>query len=214
MQYVLTQNKQILLGPIFWRHRQIQSELDDQEVEFLIPPVEPNAYIEIDNEFEIFPVIGLEIPSHDPIYQQLAGPFWVFTDVAAGSYAVVDKQLNVIKNELTALAASERYKKEVAGTTMTIQESEVSVATDRESRNVFTQKLVTMSDTDTVQWKFHEGWLTLSKTELTTVLNAVNSYVQTQFDWENSIVGQIAAASTAEELKEIVIIEEPINGIE
>jgi hypothetical protein len=89
---------------------------------------------------------------------------------------------------------------------LTIQDTEVSVATDRDSRNIYTQKLVTMGD-DVVQWKFSEVWLSLNKQELTQMLVDVNSHVQQQFDWESNIINQIDLAETVEQLKEIVIVE-------
>jgi hypothetical protein len=207
MNYVLVQNKQtILLGPIFWRHRFIQSELDDLEIEYVVSPVEPNEYVKINDELEIYPVTGLEVPEHHSDYQQLAGPFWTFTDVAHGIYNVVDRPFDAIKNTLKAQVSAERYRKEIAGIKLTIQDTEVSVATDRDSRNIYTQKLVTMGD-DVVQWKFSEAWLSLNKQELTQMLVDVNSHVQQQFDWESNIINQIDLAETVEQLKEIVIVE-------
>lgn len=210
MQYVLVQDKQtILLGPIFWRHRFIQSELDDLEVEYQVSPVEPNEYIKINDSLEIYPVTGLEIPSYDTVFEQLAGPFWTFADgVANGTYTIAPKELDAIKNQLKALTASERYKKETKGIKLTIQNTEVSVGTDRDSRNIYTQKVVSMSDADTAQWKFPETWLVLTKTELSGLLASVNNYVQLQYDWEESIVIQIDAATTVEQLKQIVIVTE------
>ena len=45
--YLLVENRQIVhLGPIPWRHRFIQSELDDLEVDFVVPQSE-QGYIKI-----------------------------------------------------------------------------------------------------------------------------------------------------------------------
>jgi hypothetical protein len=176
------------------------------EIEYVVSPVEPNEYVKINDALEIYPVTGLEVPVHHSDYQQLAGPFWTFTDVAHGTYNVVDRPFDVIKNTLKAQVSSERYRKEIAGIKLTIQDTEVSVATDRDSRNIYTQKLVTMGD-DVVQWKFSEAWLTLNKQELTQMLVDVNSHVQQQFDWESNIINQIDLAETVEQLKEIVIVE-------
>lgn len=214
MQYLLVENKEIIhLGPIFWRHRFIQSELEDHDVNYIVSPTEPNAYVKINDEFEIYPV-ELETPEYDSIYQQLAGPNWTFdNNIASGTYTVVDRELDIVKNDLKTLTASERYKKEVAGIKVTVQNIEVSVATDRESRSVYTQKLVSMSDTDTAQWKFPEAWLTLTKQELNTVLNSINTHVQTQYDWEVDVVRQIDSAVDADALKNIIIVEKQDNGL-
>lgn len=208
MQYLLVENKQIVhLGPTFWRHRFIQSELEDHDIDYIVSPAEPNEYVKISDTFEIYPIESITQPAHDSTYQQLAGPFWSFdNNVAVGTYSVVDRDLNSIKNDLKSQAAVERYKKEIAGIKMTIQGTEVSVATDRESRNIYAQKILGMNG-DSVQWKFNESWLTLSKEELGSLLNAVDLHVQTQYDWESRIVTQIESANSAEELKAIVIVE-------
>lgn len=213
MQYLLVENKQIIhLGPIFWRHRFIQSELEDLNVDYIVSPAEPNAYVKINDSFEIYPAT-VETPPHDGMYQQLAGPNWVFeSDVATGTYTIVDRDLNSVKADLKTLAASERYKKEVAGIKLTIQGTEVSVATNRDSKNNYAQQVLAMSDADTVQWKFAEAWLTLSKAEMASLLADVNTHVQTQFDWERNIADQIDSATDADTLKNITIVETPNNG--
>lgn len=209
MQYLLVENKQtVLLGPIFWRHRFIQSELDDLDIDYTVPPVEPNSYVKISDELEIYPIADLAIPHHDAIFEQLAGPFWNFDNqVATGHYTVLPRDLEAIKNDLRSLAAAERYRKEVAGVQVTVQNTAVTVDTSRDGRNIFVQKYTLMTDADSVQWKFPETWLTLTRSELGAVVAAGAAHVQSQFDWEGAIVDQIAAASTVDELKTIVIVE-------
>ena len=83
-------------------------------------------------------------------------------------------------------AAAYRYELEEEGTTATVQSTEVSLSTKRGEREVFAQRHGLMGDSDTVAWKFSEGWLTLSKADVATLANAINTHVQTQFDWEES----------------------------
>lgn len=218
MQYLLVENKQIVhLGPVFWNYRFIRSELEDLGIDYMLSPEEPSGHFVVnetpDTVFEIYPV-NLKQPSYDSTYQQLLGPIWTFSDnIANGTYNVIDRDIVAIKNDLKSVAANERYKKEVSGIKLTIQDTEVSIATDRESRNVYTQKLVSMSESDTIQWKFPEVWLTLTRQELVSVLNSINTYVQTQYDWEVNIVEQINSAQDIETLKNIVIVEKQDNGL-
>lgn len=211
MNYLLVENKQtILLGPTHWRHRFIQSELDDLEIDFKVSPTDPNEYVKISETLEIFPIVELTTPSYDTTYEALAGPFWSFeNNEASGYYDVVSIPLEHSKAILKSLAASERYKKECAGTKITIQEVEVSVSTDRDSKKNFESALVAGSES--VQWKFPETWLTLSLEDLKNIVSTVNAYVQEQFNWEKGIVDQIDSAQNVEELKAIVIIEEKAN---
>ena len=209
MQYLLVENKQtILLGPIFWRHRFIQSELDDLDIDYTVPPVEPNAYLKITDNLEVYPIADLLTPQYDSTFEQLAGPFWNFdNNVATGHYTVLPRDLEAIKNDLRSLAAAERYRKEVAGVQVTVQNTAVTVDTSRDGRNIFIQKYTLMTDADSVQWKFPETWLTLTRSELGAVVAAGAAHVQSQFDWESTIVAQIAAANNVDDLRSIVIVE-------
>ena len=206
MQYILTENKQVVLGPMNWKQRFIQSELDDLEVEYTVAPIE-QGYIKIDDQYELFPLTGIDVPTYDPTYEQLVGPFYTFTDNAAtSSYTKQDLPIDTAKSTLKALAASERYKKEISGTKVTVQGVEVTVDTDRMARNVFVQQYTLMGATDTTHWKFPEAWLTVSKTDLADIVTASTAYIQTQFDWEKEINDQITAATTTDQLKAIVIV--------
>ena len=84
MNYLLVENRQsgnpsILLGPIVWKPRFIQSEIDDLEVDYKVPPAE-QGYIKINDNLEIIPVIEATDAGEDPLYEGLAGPFYNYTD--------------------------------------------------------------------------------------------------------------------------------------
>ena len=110
-------------------------------------------------------------------------------------------------NFLTSLDYVERYNKEVSGTTVTIQGTVIALSTARDGRDSFAQKYVLMADSDSIRWKFAEGWFTLSKTEVASIANAINSHVQSAFDWESAKVDEIESKTTAEELDAVVIVE-------
>lgn len=211
MDYLLVQNQQVIhLGPIQWKPRFIQSEINEHlesgelTTAYKVPPVE-EGYRNLGDGFEIFPVF-LEYPTYDKTYQELSGPFWVFTDnLAIGTYTPIDRSLSIVKNELLTLTASVRYKKEVAGLLVTVQNQQVFLDTARDNRNIFVQKYMLMGDTDTTIWKFPEIWLTLTKSDLGEVIMQGATFVQTQFDWEQAVTIEISSASTIEALKAIII---------
>jgi hypothetical protein len=95
----------------------------------------------------------------------------------------------------------------VAGTKTTIQDLEVTLDTSRDGRNVFIQKYTLMGEDDVVNWKFPEGWLTLTKTELGVAVATGAAHIQGAFDWEKAKVEEIEAAETVEALNAIVIVE-------
>lgn len=209
MQYLLVQNRSsVLLGPVFWQPRFIASVLADAGVDWTPPPVGPESVQQITDSAEIFPVIGITQPAYNPVFEQLAGPYWDYSDAGAvGHYNIVQRELSAIRSTLLDQTATERWRREIAGIQYTIGDQTVTVATDRESRNIYTQKILSLDDTTTVQWKFPQGWVIVTKADLIALLGAIDAHVQAQYDWEAGIVAQISAAQTVTELQEIVIIE-------
>ena len=84
-----------------------------------------------------------------------------------------------------------RYKKEIKGTTVTVQNTQITVDTTRENRNNLIQRYILMGDNETLQWKFNDTWLTLSKSEVGTLVTGGATYVQSQFDWEKDKIQEI-----------------------
>lgn len=202
MDYLIVENKQIvLLGPTPWRQRFMQREFDDLEVPYTVPPIE-QGYVKVTNQIEIFPLLELSIPDHNPLFEQLAGPFYTFNETdATGTYSVLDQPIDIIKQNMKNIVAAERYKKENIGLQITVKDQSVFLDTSRSNRDIFVQKYLLMGDNDTVNWKFPETWLELTKTDLGSVIAQGATYVQGQFDWEKSTAERIDAATSIEELK-------------
>lgn len=199
--YVLVENRQIIhLGPMGWKPRMFQSELQDLEVDFTLPPAEP-GYLQINESIEIFPV-AMDYIDYNPLFDELVGPFWRYEDnVAHGYYTKQDGNIDSIKGNMKNIVAGLRYNKEQTPFQYTIQGQTVTVDASRENRNVFVQKYQFMTDTDTVDWKFPETWLTLTKPELGELVNAGATYIQEQFNWEKGYVDRIEAVTSIDELK-------------
>lgn len=201
MDYLIVENRQTVhLGPMPWRQRMFQEELNDLEVEFTVPAT-PQNYIKINDNFEIFPV-SLEQPPYLYEFESLSGPTWEYTEnTANGTYTVYTLEVPQIKNTLISITASQRYDKENSGTTTNIQNQTVTIDTSREGRAIFVQAYSIMQDGTTIDWKFPETWLTLTKDELKLVVDTGAGYVQTQFNWEKTVTDLINNATTVEELR-------------
>lgn len=202
---------EVLLGPIEWKPRFIASVLQqDLELDEL-PTILASDESRI--PYDILPDVRVRrvefaYEQHNPKLQYHNGPFWSYdNDIALATYVATDKPLDLVKSELKTLLAAERYKKEISGVKTTIQGLEITVDTNRGDRDVFVQKYLLMSDTDTVEWKFPEGWLTLSKSDLGQVVSAGAAHVQSSFSWEASKVVEIDSCTTLQELDAVVIIE-------
>lgn len=212
--YVITHHHgydEVLLGPIEWRPAFIASVLQSD----LDLPTKPTVLMsdELKIPYDILPNVRVrpiveESVEYNPKIQFLNGPFWSYTDdLATMNWIPTDKDIDLVKAELKNLVAAERYNREIAGTTATVQGQTVSIDTNRGSRDIFVQKYLLMADTDQVEWKFPEGWLTLSKAELGIVVAAGADHVQNQFVWEASKSAEIDACTTLAELDAVVIIE-------
>lgn len=207
MDYLLVENKQIVhLGPINWKPRLIQSELNDLEVSYTVPISDPNSYIKISDSLEIFPIESLLNPGHDELFECLSGPFWTFSNnVAIGHYNVIDADIDYCKQIIKQRLATKRYEKEIAGIKVAINGQEYTLETDRDTRNIFIQKYFLMSDTDECNWKFPEGWTYISKAVLGSIIAQGAVYIQQQFDWEENLISQINNTTTLEALKQLYI---------
>ena len=203
--YVLVENRQIIhLGPIPWRHRFIQSELDDLEVTYTVPPVE-QGYIRINDNFEIFPVGEAMGDDGDSRWEDPVGPTWEYVDnQAIPTFGKQDKLLDQIRQFIKNDLAAKRYVKEAAGTQVEIRPGiMVTADTSRDGRNIFVQVYGTMADDSTVDWKFPEGWFTITKAELGDVIAGGYTYIQEQFVWEKTYSDRVDAAIDVGELKAI-----------
>lgn len=232
--YVLVENRQIIhLGPIPWRHRFIQSELDDLEVNFTVSPAEI-GYVRINDSIEIFPVGEAIGDGGDHRWEDPVGPTWEFVErqvelprpeflpegaptpttwirEAIPTYSKQDKPLDQIRQMIKDDVAAKRYVKEAAGTQVEIRPGVMVTAdTSRDGRNIFVQVYGTMADDATVDWKFPEGWFNITKAELGAVIAGGYTYIQTQFEWEKTYSDRVDGAMTVSELK---VIYDELNPV-
>ena len=204
--YVLIHKNRVVVGPMLWNRAMFSVGLERLGInDVVLSRLEPTVPFIINEDTKIA-LSRYEYPEYNAKTQFPHGPFWDFSqDVAVGTFQVQDKSVDLIKLELKQTVANERYSKETLGTTITFNETEYRVPTDRDSRNIFVQKYVTMTDSDTVNWKFTEGFVNLSKTQVGQIIQAINTKVQEAFDWELAKNQEIDSATTAEELNAIVI---------
>jgi len=216
--YAVVYKNRVIVGPMVWHRGIFQGSLEKEGVEVTLPRVAPEELPMIINEDARICQAVEERPEINAMVEYHYGPIWdVSGDVAVANYEVHETQIENARGNFKEHAAEERYKKEVKGTKVTVQDLEVSIDTNRGSRDIFVQKYLLMVDNETVNWKFPEGWLTLTKEDLGSIVNAGATYVQGCFDWERGIVEQIDAATTKEELLAIEIVEKPepqVNELE
>lgn len=208
--FVIVHNSSVILGPMRWNKNRFENVITEEcEVTASLPSRNDSlSPIIVTDNVKILPIQGTPSPAFNSRIEFLNGPFWEFTDSAAiMSYRVESLSVDAVKNTLKAECAAERWRRENNGVKITIQGLEVTVDTSRGNRDIFVQKFLLMADSDTVQWKFPEGWLALSKLELGAIVNAAAAHVQTQFDWEANKISEIDNCATLEQLDAIVIVD-------
>jgi hypothetical protein len=205
MKFVLTKNSQVILGPVEWSSRFFENHLATIGNTVSSLPLTLTAAMNVAPGISILPATLVE-PSYNSKIQQLAGPFWSLTaTTASGTYQVVDKNVEAVKNDLLAQVAADRYAKEIAGTTTVLQGVAVTLDTSRENRNVITQQYLLLDAGQTAHWKFKEAWLNLTKAEFAQAVSAGVSHIQAQFDAERVKVSEITACSTLSQLDAVVM---------
>lgn len=207
--YVLVHNNFVINGPREWNYRSFESSLEeDCEIQFKLPMSKKDEeIIEIDENTKIY-AAELVYPSYNPKIEYPHGPFWDFsTGKAIGTFQVLKTPVDLIKSALKEKVAEIRWRKEILGTQTTIQSIDVLLNTERVKRDVYAQKYLLMADDETVQWKFPQQWLTVTKQEMKQIVDCIDSHVQNVFAWEVNKIAAIDSCTTAKQLDAINLEE-------
>lgn len=217
--FIIVKNNNVVLGPMVWNQNIFQRCLKS---EFKLDVVLPlnnreNNLVVVNDEIKIYPVIN-KGPNNkfDRLTQFLNGPFYNFFDDRAELYTIpTNKTIELIKHELKSKVSANRYKYEIRGFSHTIQNTNVKILSDRESRNLYIQAFQLGSDN--VSWKFGNIFLTLSNVELGEIVSNGAAYIQSVFDWEKSKFEEIDNCSNYEDFSKIELINsnlEPTRPID
>lgn len=210
MEYILVQNRKIIhLGPFLWRQRYIQVEINDliesgELTTYFSVPASEQGYINIGDGFEIIPA-ELDTPSFSQVYEHLAGPFWIYeNNIAKGSYEIRELDINTVKGNLLQITANERYRKQTLGTTVTVGNSSFFMNTDSKTITDL-HSLAIITGPNTINYKSPNGFIELNGSQIQSIVDQLNTYIQTQFNWENDVIDIIKNSTSIAELKLINI---------
>jgi hypothetical protein len=205
--YALVNGQELLLGPISFNYRMINSVLEEElEVDFRVKSSDYQSVpIIFTEDIKILPTRN-DIPEYDPRFQGVSQSSHTITDTeVVFYYSVGDKTLEQIKGERKAEVAPERWNKENTTATVTLYGKEITVSTSRENRLAIVSKVV--SDGGMHNYKFNDGeWVEISSADLVTILNAIDDVVQAAFDWEFAKLAEIDACEDGEAVYAVVIV--------
>lgn len=212
--YVVKYKQRVVLGIIPWNSQYISDVMRSRyRVTVDVPFNEPDASqfpLVINSDITIYAAEEDRPPTINPMVEFYYGPTWdLVGNKMVARYQVLPLELENAKGNYRTKAAQLRYAKEIAGTKVEFNGTEYSIETTRGQRSKYVEKFVTMTDTQTVNWKFSEGWVTLTKAQLLTVVNAIDEHVQGAFDYELGLVFTINAATSNEQLLAIEELNKP-----
>lgn len=203
--YILVKDNQVFYGPNQWNPKLIESYIeDDFEIEKTVPQTAPASGTDLGDGITVYKIFNVVIPEHNPKIHRLEGPFYSFeNDTATQSFTVMDKDIGLVKQELKAIVADNRWKKEISGVEATVQGTVLKLTTQRGERDIYLQAL--QSGIENVEWKLVDSnnqtvWLTLSLADLQTIVNAIVGHIQSAFTWEKTTCEAIDNSSTLAEL--------------
>ena len=205
--YALVNGQELLLGPISFNYRMINSVLEEElEVDFRVTSQDYQSVpLSFTEDIKILPARN-EVPEHDPRFQTVSQTSHEITDTeVVFYYGVSDKPLEQIKEEYKAAVAPERWNKENTTVTVTINDNEITISTSRDNRLSLVSKL--LSGDGPYNFKFNDGvWEEISKTDLQTILTEIDTVVQAAFDWELAKLAEIDACENGEAVYAVVIV--------
>lgn len=128
---------------------------------------------------------------------------------AVFTYPILEKSLEQIKNEYKVGVKPERQRRENLGVTVTINDQDITVSTSRENRMMLVTKL--MGNDGPYNFKFDNNiWVEITKSDLESIIQQIDTYVQEQFDWELNKLAEIDACETKESVYDVEIVPPPV----
>ena len=205
--YALVNGQELLLGPIAFNYRMINSVLEEElEVDFRVTSQDyQNVPLHFTEDIKILPARN-EVPEFDLRFQTASQTSHIITDnEVVFTYTVADKTLEQIKGEYKAGVKPERQRRENTSIEVTLNNSTITVSTDRENRLALIAKYV--AGPALHNFKFDNGtWLEITTEDLQTIIQAIDSKVQEAFDWELAKLAEIDACEDGEAVYAVEIV--------
>lgn len=208
MYYALVIDNNIVLGPRMWSWSAFKDYMEEESIDFSqLPRSAPDQPV-VTGIWKILPASSPTMPtSIDEPYEQLAGPYWtVYENHIEGYYSTAPTLFDTVKGTILGNVAFKRYMLENLELKIEINGVKYTVFTKRgEYRDAYTLKYLQMNDGDQIVWKFPQGFATITKQDLKSIIDLINNHVQSLFDWESEKQALINNATTNDDIRSIDI---------
>lgn len=222
MEIALINNDSLILGPMGFNVRYINSELEDLDIE---ERISSQNYTDLpihfsDNQTHLVQ-IEKSIPLYDPKYHNVGNFTWEIIKEneipikVLLTYQISDKTLEEVK--ILRKQEISPYRKEKENTTIFINlnGTEIEVSTSREERLLLASKLSAASGP--YNYKFNNTWLEITREDLQYIISEIDKVVQEAFDWELTKLQEINICETIDDVysveirKEVQISQNPVE---
>lgn len=208
MEIALVHDNQLILGPIGFNVRMINSELGDLEVSERIDSKSFNQLpIHFSDNRTHLLIIEKEIPENDPKYHNIGNFEWEIikdNDVPVRvklTYSIADKSLDEVKYIFKQKVAPIRKEKENKIINIDISGTIIQVSTSREERTLLVSKL--LSSPGSHNFKFKNTWLQISEDDLRFIISEIDRSVQDAFNWEFLKLQEIDSCETIDDVHNV-----------
>lgn len=127
----------------------------------------------------------------------------ISTGIAVGSFKMENRTIQESKESLKEWANKNSTTAQHTPSEIILNNEVVNVYLDSESYLMLTSRASQMNETETVNWKLVDKWITASKEDLLTITEFIRQKTQEIFDLEYLIHQQIEQADTLEELRQV-----------
>lgn len=209
IKYIFLENGVIDSQPFDWN----KSFIDNALIQYGIDTNtsyehEPSSFIHYSDSIAIMPCIVVE-PTYNDITHSLSDVYDISINQEDGLYYAelqlvensIEEARVILKNKL----AYNRWEKEISGFTLSVNNVNVTIDTNRDTRNMYFQAMMIMSDDQEILWKFDEGHILLNKQNFQEIFGIGSQYIINLFEQEYFIKLEIDNASTMNELLQIDI---------
>jgi hypothetical protein len=216
MKIALIHKDSLLLGPMGFNVRMINSELRDLELSDFITS---QSYLDLPIHFSdgITHLVPIEeiIPQYDSRYQNTRNFIWEISkenEVPVKvffTYLIENRTLDEVKHNRKQEVPGIRKRKENTIITLKINGVDIKVSTSKEERISLSTKL--SSSSGPYNFKFLNTWLDINTEQLQYILNEIDKVVQSAFDWELSKILEIDSCNSIDEVYSVEIYENDDN---
>ena len=217
MEIALIHNNSLILGPMGFNVRMINSELEDLELEDRITTQSyTNIPIHFSDGLTHLLLLEKEVPGYDPKYYNLGNFTWEVIEEdnvpikVKLTYPLVGRSIEEVKYSRKQEVTAYRKEKENKIISLTINETEIKIATSREERLILASKL--SASPGLHNYKFSNTWLEITTENLQYIISEIDKVVQSAYDWELSKLQEIDACQTLGEIYNVIIKEEVAIG--